>query len=117
VSAAFGNLEIFKFLHENGCTLDTQNTCRFAAIAGKLDIFLFIFIYFYFIVFLFFLNGKLDILKYARENGCEWDERTCANAASEGHLDCLKYVFLFIPFKFLLNFLYFYFFVVCNNLF
>ena len=35
--------------------------------------------------------GKLDVLKYARENGCPWDEQTPANAAYSGHLDVLKY--------------------------
>ena len=37
------------------------------------------------------LNGHLDCLKYAHENGCEWDEDTCSEAALNGHLDCLKY--------------------------
>ena len=26
-------------------------------------------------------NGHLECLKYAHENGCEWDERTCEYAA------------------------------------
>ena len=34
--------------------------------------------------------GRLEFLKYARENGCPWDENTCSRAA-EGHLACLKY--------------------------
>jgi len=33
----------------------------------------------------------LDCLKYARENGCPWDENTCEKAAIYGRLDCLKY--------------------------
>jgi hypothetical protein len=37
------------------------------------------------------LNGHLDCLKYARDNGCDWDEATCASAAENGHLHCLKY--------------------------
>jgi hypothetical protein len=31
------------------------------------------------------------VLKWARENGCPWDERTCANAAEGGHLEVLKW--------------------------
>ena len=36
-------------------------------------------------------GGHLEMLKWARENGCPWDENTCANAASGGHLDVLKW--------------------------
>ena len=36
-------------------------------------------------------NGNLECLKYAFNNGCPWDELTCSNAASNGHLECLKY--------------------------
>ena len=36
-------------------------------------------------------NGHLDCLKWAGENGCEWDKDTCTAAARNGHLDCLKW--------------------------
>ena len=36
-------------------------------------------------------NGHLIILRYARENGCPWDERTYAVAAEKGYLDILEY--------------------------
>jgi len=36
-------------------------------------------------------GGHLEVLKWARENGCPWDERTCANAAEGGHLEVLKW--------------------------
>jgi hypothetical protein len=36
-------------------------------------------------------GGHLDCLKYAHENGCPWIEDTCSNAACGGQLDCLKY--------------------------
>ena len=62
-----GNLELLKFLHENGCPWD-EKTCSKAA-----------------------LNGHLECLKYARENRCDWDEMTCEAAAENGHLECLKY--------------------------
>lgn len=37
------------------------------------------------------MNGHLDCLKYAHENGCPWDSQTTALAAEYGHLDCLEY--------------------------
>ena len=37
------------------------------------------------------LRGHLDILKWARENGCPWDDLTCTYAAAGGHLDILKW--------------------------
>ena len=36
-------------------------------------------------------GGFLEILKWARENGCGWDGWTCANAAEGGHLEVLKW--------------------------
>jgi len=37
------------------------------------------------------IGGHLSALRWARENGCPWDEMTCAYAAEEGHLDILKW--------------------------
>ena len=37
------------------------------------------------------LNGHLEMLKWARENGCDWNSDTCANAAINGHLEVLKW--------------------------
>jgi hypothetical protein len=31
------------------------------------------------------------VLKWARENGCPWDESTCDAAADGGHLEVLKW--------------------------
>ena len=53
----YGNLEVIKWLKENGCPWDTR-TCTFAA-----------------------LNGHLEVLKWLKENGCPWDTRTYSNAA------------------------------------
>src|SRR3990167_3573208 len=36
-------------------------------------------------------NEILQILKYAHENGCPWNEETCSYASENGHLECLKY--------------------------
>jgi hypothetical protein len=42
-------------------------------------------------------GGHLDVLKYARENGCLWDVSSlcrsmCINAVIGGNVECLKYV-------------------------
>jgi hypothetical protein len=37
------------------------------------------------------IRGHLDCLKYAHENGVLITQRDCDIAASNGHLDCLKY--------------------------
>ena len=36
-------------------------------------------------------EGHLDILKWARDHGCDWDSETCWFAAQGGHLDVLKW--------------------------
>jgi len=36
-------------------------------------------------------GGHLEVLKWARANGCPWDERTCTHAAEGGHLEVLKW--------------------------
>ena len=38
------------------------------------------------------MNGHLAVLKWARANGCHWDEDTCAFAASNGHLTVLQWM-------------------------
>ena len=35
------------------------------------------------------LNGHLDVLQWARANGCPWKEGTCSAAAGGGHLECV----------------------------
>ena len=36
-------------------------------------------------------NGHLNVLKWARLNGCPLDENICWSAAENGHLDMLKW--------------------------
>ena len=36
-------------------------------------------------------NGHLEVLKWARKNGCDWNSLTCARAAKNGHLEVLKW--------------------------
>ena len=35
--------------------------------------------------------GHLELLKWAREHNCPWDEDTCERAAFRGHLELLKW--------------------------
>ena len=37
-------------------------------------------------------GGHLEVLMWARKNGCPWDEGTCARAAKGGHLEVLKWL-------------------------
>jgi hypothetical protein len=39
-------------------------------------------------------NGHLEVLKWARENGCSWNENTCTYAAKNGHLEVLKWAIM-----------------------
>ena len=36
-------------------------------------------------------NGHLEVLQWARAHGCRWDEATCAYAANKGHLAVLQW--------------------------
>ena len=33
----------------------------------------------------------MDVLRYVRQNGCPWDEKTCSKAAENGNLHVLRY--------------------------
>ena len=67
LALTYGNLDVLKYLRENGCPWD-KSACYQAA-----------------------WNGNLDELKYLRENGCPWDDRYMCNVA-ELHADVLEYV-------------------------
>ena len=36
-------------------------------------------------------GGHLEVLQWARANGCPWDEDTCSMAAHNGHLEVLQW--------------------------
>ncbi len=36
--------------------------------------------------------GHLEVVKWARANGCNWGAQTCAFAAEKGHLKILKWM-------------------------
>jgi hypothetical protein len=37
-------------------------------------------------------GGHLEVLQWARTNGCDWDESTCYAAAEGGHLEVLQWL-------------------------
>ena len=45
----------------------------------------------YFYLFSAARGDHLEVLKWARENGCDWEEYTSIYAASNGHLEVLKW--------------------------
>lgn len=57
----YGDLELLKYLHENGCDWN-EETCIAAA-----------------------SYGYLNILKYLRKNGCPWNNDTAVFATCNGH--------------------------------
>ena len=38
------------------------------------------------------MNGHLEVLKWARENGCPWDEWTFRHTMKNGHLDVITWL-------------------------
>ncbi len=36
-------------------------------------------------------GGHLEVLQWARQNGCPWNELTCTEAAKGGHLEVLQW--------------------------
>jgi hypothetical protein len=38
------------------------------------------------------MEGSLEVLKWARSEGCSWDSYTCERAAKNGHFEILKWV-------------------------
>lgn len=36
-------------------------------------------------------RGHLEVLRWARENGCPWDDGPCTEAVKHGHLEVLKW--------------------------
>jgi hypothetical protein len=65
-AARDGHFSVVKWLHPH--KYNTNRMCDFAA-----------------------LGGKMDILRWLRENGYEWGPNTCAQAARKGNLECLMW--------------------------
>ncbi|KAL6075282.1 Ankyrin repeat domain containing protein [Balamuthia mandrillaris] len=67
IAASNGNLEMLKWLHEQGCPWDASTFDRAA------------------------VSGDLEVAKWMHAQGCPWEASTCNTAAKEGHLDFLKW--------------------------
>ena len=68
VFAEKGNLDMLKFLHENGIEW-SDKCCEYTA-----------------------KEGQLDTLKYCHENGAPWDQQSSINAALNDDIEMLKYL-------------------------
>ncbi len=67
-AAENGNLDVMKWLKENGCPWD-ENTFKYAVV-----------------------HGNLENMKWLKENGCPWDEYTFANAIINGNFENIKWL-------------------------
>ena len=91
-----GRLDILMDFHKkykNKCPWDSQ-TCANAALNGHLDCLKYAHengCPLNMTCFYAARNGHFDCLKYAHENGSPWDASTCLIAAKNSHIECLKY--------------------------
>jgi len=91
-----GHLGLIKWARENGCPW-YHFAGRHAALNGHLEVLKHIKLFYFLekssvdICANAALNGHLGVLKWAREDGCAWNESTCLNAALNGHLGVLKW--------------------------
>ena len=73
----------------------SDNTCHYAAKGGHLDVLQYArangCLWDMWTCTLAAKGGHLDILQWAHANGCPWDEDTCAAAAEKGYLQILQY--------------------------
>ena len=66
VATKQGNLAVLQYMLSMNCIFSILSICTCAA-----------------------KFGQMDILQWARQNGCPWDEQTCTSAAENGHLEVL----------------------------
>jgi hypothetical protein len=94
-AAAGGNLEVLKYLHDNGCPWD-RKTIMSAAEYGKLECIKYAHTngveWNEYACHKAAKGGHLETLKYLHDNGCPWDAKTCSQAAEGGHLEVIKYL-------------------------
>lgn len=67
-AASYGNIDILKYLHKNGCPWDWK-TCKYAV-----------------------ETDCLECLEYAHKNGCLWNEDVMNTAIQYGSINCIKYL-------------------------
>ena len=93
-TAARGDLDFMKYMHESGCRWDDR-TSSAAASSGHLACLAFAHErgcpWDEFTCFYAAEKGRLECLAYAHERGCPWNEATCSAAARNDHLECLAY--------------------------
>lgn len=91
-----GHLPIIQIAHENGYCFTTWNMTS-AAHYGQFHVVKYLHthcpdrIWTKWVPAFAVLSGSLEIVRYAHENGCEWDEYTLNNAIRYGHDDIVEY--------------------------
>ena len=97
-AAAAGNLKLIKWIHGKGVPLRSE-VRNWASLSGNLEVLKWTcephpgeYSWACKITANAASQGHLEILKWARKNGCYWDELTCENAANHGYLEVLKWV-------------------------
>ena len=92
--AGSGNLELLKWMRENGCPWD-KFTCSAAAHGGQLEVLQWARAnrcpWDEYTCTCAARRGNLQLLQWLRANGCPWDTYTCAWAAEGGHLEVLQW--------------------------
>jgi hypothetical protein len=105
IAAARGHLKCLEYAVRNGCPWEARTCALAAAFGGRLACLEYVHrmaaqtgddrspgdLWSPAVCAAAASGGHLDVLRYARENGCPWDERTCAHAAASGSIECLRY--------------------------
>ena len=95
-AAARGDLEMLKYIHENGFEIFPPFTTSWAAREGKLDCLMYArergCPWRSVSIELAAMNGHTNVVKYMFENGCPWESSITAVASREGRLETLKYL-------------------------
>lgn len=94
------DIRVLQYIVDSGCVVDEAEECA-AAYAGNLDCLKFVYDTYRRdqldlpkgpkLCGVAAAKGNLEVLKFAHENGYEFDVWTCAEAAANGHLSCLKF--------------------------
>lgn len=89
------SLPLLKYLHEEHGWPLVPEVIGVAAFKGRLDVIIYArkngCDWFPFAASYAAMIGRVDILEYLHTNGCPFDPVVCAEAAKRGHLECLKF--------------------------
>lgn len=99
-AARYGLLDSLEYAHKNGCPCDFLQCKKYAMEYGHTECLRYAHMYESKwprgAISDAAANGYLSCIKFARENGCQWednytDNSACTRAAMNGHLHCLRF--------------------------